>query len=82
MIDITEITIKEFENEIYDEYVKLFPEEEQREWEIIEKSYEIGVERFYKITLENKIIGFFMLELIDENHPYYLDYFAIYSEYQ
>ena len=81
MIDIIEIKIEEFKEKIYDKYVKLFPEEEQRNWKKIENTYKKGIERFYKIVLENKDIGFFMLEKID-NLPYYIDYFAIYKEYQ
>lgn len=79
---IEEIDIKEFEGKIYNEYVKLFPEEEQRDWEKIQQSYENGIERFYKILENEIIIGFFMLEKIDENYPYYLDYFGIFKEFQ
>ena len=79
---IEEIDIKEFEEKIYNEYVKLFPEEEQREWEKIKIAYENGIEKFYKITENDKVIGFFMLEKIKSNFPYYLDYFGIFKEYQ
>lgn len=79
---IEEIKIKEFEDKIYKEYVKLFPEEEQREWEKIQIAYENGIEKFYKITDNDSIIGFFMLEKINENFPYYLDYFGIFQKYQ
>ena len=82
MIDIIEIPIKEFEDKIYDEYIKLFPDEEQRDWDKIELAYSKGIEKFYKIDIDGKIIGFILLERIDENYPYYLDYFAIYSDYQ
>lgn len=79
---LKEIDIKEFEDEIYNEYVKLFPEEEQREWRKIKIAYEKGIEKFYKITENELIIGFFMLEKIGQNYPYYLDYFGIFKEYQ
>ena len=39
MIDIIEITIEEFKDNIYNKYIKLFPEEEQREWKKIEDTY-------------------------------------------
>ena len=81
MIDVSLITIDYFLDNIYDKYIKLFPSDEQRDWNLIKKSYDNRVEVFYKITLDNVDIGFFMLEKID-NHPYYLDYFGIYSEYQ
>ena len=82
MVDIIEITIEEFKNNIYDKYVKLFPENEQREWFKIEESYRKGIEKFYKIVLKNEIIGFFMLEKLNDNYPFYLDYFAIFKEFQ
>ena len=81
-IDIDEINLKEFKNSIYNKYTELFPEEEQRELNEIEETYNKGVEKFYKITSESKNIGFFMLEKINDNYPFYLDYFAIFKEFQ
>lgn len=81
-MDIVEIDINEFEKDIYDKYTELFPEEEQREWNKIQKAYESKIEKFYKIVLKDTTVGFFMLEKIDNKYPYYLDYFAIYKEYQ
>ena len=81
MITISEITIEEFENNIYDKYITLFPEDEQRDWKKVRKTYELGIEKIYKASLDGKDIGFFMLEKID-GYPYYGDYFAIYKEYQ
>lgn len=82
MIDVIEITIEEFKDNIYAEYIKLFPEEEQREWSKIEDTYKKGIEKFYKITLKDQTIGFFMLERLNSNYPFYLDYFAIFDEFQ
>ena len=79
---IKEIELKEFEEKIYNEYVKLFPEEEQREWEKIKSAYKNGIEKFYKITENELVIGFFMIEKIDDNSPYYLDYFGIFKKHQ
>ena len=81
MINIVKISIKEFEYEIYNKYKKLFPSAERRRWSKIKKSYNEGIERFYKIELNEKNIGFIMLEKL-ENHPYYLEYIGIYDEYQ
>jgi len=81
-LKIIEINIEEFEDKIYKEYIKLFPEEEQRSWKKIRQTYENGIEKFYKITLDNEIIGFFMLEKLGEEYPYYMDYFAIFKKYQ
>jgi len=81
MVDVIEITIDEFKDAIYNKYVVLFPKEEQREWNKIEKTCKRGIEKMYKIVLDEKTIGFFMLEKIND-FPFYLDYFAIYNEYQ
>ena len=81
MLDVVEITIEEFEDNIYSHYIELFPKDEQRNWKNVTKTYNLGIEKFYKIVVDDKTIGFFMLEKID-NYPYYLDYFAIYKEYQ
>lgn len=82
MLDIVEVTIEEFENTIYHKYVTLFPQNEQRPWEKITQSYNEKIEKLYKIINEEETIGFFMLEKIDDNHPYYIDYFGIFKEYQ
>ena len=82
MIDVIEITIEKFKNDIYNEYIKLFPKDEQRNWNKIVNTSNSGIEKFYKITYENRTIGFFLLEKINDEYPFYLDYFAIYKEYQ
>ena len=81
-MEIKEITIEKFEKEFYDKYIDLFPEDEQRDWKNIRKTYEDGIEKFFEIVCENKKIGFFMLERINDSYPYYLDYFAIFKEFQ
>lgn len=81
MLDVVEITIEEFEDNIYSHYIELFPKDEQREWKNITKTYNLGIEKFYKIVLDNETIGFFLLEKI-KDYPYYVDYFAIYKKYQ
>ena len=82
MIDVIEITIEEFKNNIYNKYIKLFPKEEQRNWKKIETTINKGIEKLYKITYENITIGFFMLEKINDESPFYMDYFAIYKKFQ
>ena len=78
---IEEIKLDEFEDEIYDKYVDLFPSNERRDIKKIRRTYKDGIEKFYKISLDNNIIGFFMLERLNE-YPYYLDYFGIDRKYQ
>ena len=82
MIDVIEINIEEFEKDIYSEYLKLFPEDEQRPLNKLRNTFNRGVEKFYKIVFEKKTIGFFLLEKLGNDYPFYLDYFAIYEEYQ
>lgn len=82
MISVVEITLNEFKEDIYDKYVRLFPKDEQRDWEKIEKTYKNGIEKFYKILLKDITIGFFMLEKLSNNYPFYIDYFAIFNEFQ
>ena len=82
MIDVLEITINEFKEKIYNRYIKLFPEDEQRKWQKIENTYKKGIEKFYKILLDDITIGFFMLEKLNDDYPFYLDYFAIFNEFQ
>ena len=72
MLDVVEITIEEFEKDIYSHYIKLFPKDEQRNWKNVTKTYNLGIEKFYKIIVDDKTIGFFMLEKID-NYPYYIN---------
>lgn len=81
-MELISITIEEFENTIYDEYVKCFPEQEQRDWNNIRKTYTLGVEKFYKIIENDDLVGFFMLEENTNNNSYYIDYFAIYEQYR
>ena len=81
MVAVKKISIEEFENKIKDKYEDLFAKEEQRDWNKIRKAYHDNFEQFYAIYNDNTMIGFFMLEKL-ENCPYYLDYFAIFKEYQ
>ncbi len=46
MVDVIEITINEFKEKIYDRYIKLFPEDEQREW----RKIWMKIEHFIEIT--------------------------------
>lgn len=82
MIDVVEITLNEFKEDIYAKYIRLFPEDEQRDWKEIERTYKNGIEKFYKILLKDITIGFFMLEKLSDNYPFYIEYFAIFNEFQ
>lgn len=83
MVKIIEINIEEFEKNIYNQYIKLFPEEEQRDFDKIKNACSNGIEKIYKIINEkNLTIGFIMLERINKKYPYYIDYFGIFEEHQ
>ena len=81
MIDIRKISIEEFENSVYDKYITLFTQEEQRDFSTITNAYNNGIEEFYGIYDDDIMVGFFALERI-KDYPYYLDYIAIFKEYQ
>lgn len=81
MLEIKEISIEDFEERLLNDYQTLFPKDEQRNWEGVRRTYNDNIEKFYAIINDLKIIGFIMLEKL-ENKPYYMDYFAIKKEYQ
>lgn len=81
MLEIKEITITDFEESLINDYKTLFPEDEQRSWESVRRTYADNIEKFYAIINNMKIIGFIMLEKLP-NNPFYMDYFAIKKEYQ
>ena len=53
---LEEIKIEEFENKIYDKYIRLSPEEEQRDWSMIQDAYKKDLEKFYKIIDNERIL--------------------------
>ena len=59
MIDVIEINIEDFEKDIYSEYIKLFPEDEQRPLSKLRNTFNKGVEKFYKIVLESRFTKLF-----------------------
>lgn len=82
MIEIVEINFEEFVKDIYPHYVELFPEKERRSLKSLKRTHEKGIEKFYKFLAEGETVGFFTLEKLDEEYPFYLDYFAILKDYQ
>lgn len=45
MMDVIEITLNEFKEDIYAKYIRLFPKDEQRDWKKIERTYKDGRNR-------------------------------------
>lgn len=81
-MELINIDYKEFKAEIYQKYIEIFPEEERKTLEAMEKNYNKNITRFIKIDEEKELIGFFIMNSIENNRYMQLDYFAILPEYQ
>ena len=82
MLSIKKITMEEFKDELCSKYIKLFPKDERRKISKIGETYNEGFEKLYEIMVDHKVVGFFLLESINDEYPFYLDYFAIFDEFQ
>ena len=58
-MELININFKEFREDVYQKYIEIFPEEERKTLETIERNYNKNITRFIKIAEENKLIGFF-----------------------
>lgn len=81
-MELININFKEFKEEVYQKYIEIFPEEERKSLETIEKNYNKNITSFIKIAEANKLIGFLIMNSIENNRYMQLDYFAILPEYQ
>lgn len=81
-MELINIDYKEFKAEIYQKYIEIFPEEERKTLEAMEKNYNKNIIRFIKIDEEKELIGFCIMNSIENNRYMQLDYFAILPEYQ
>ena len=81
-MELININFKEFREDVYQKYIEIFPEEERKTLETIERNYNKNITRFIKIDEENKLIGFFIMNSIENDRYMQLDYFAILPEYQ
>lgn len=80
MINLVEISIKDFKKEIYSEYKKLFPAKERKPYIVLAQAFKKGCTSIIKIEFENKTVGFFILNIV--NNYIQIDYFAIFKKYQ
>lgn len=81
-MELKEIDFGEFEKDVYQYYVELFAEEERQPLPLLKKLFEEGTLKFVKIMDEEKNVGF-LIYVTTLNNPYvWLDYFAIYKEFQ
>lgn len=82
MINLKEIDYREFEKSVYIHYVEAFPRIERQSKKTLKKLYKENIIKFIKIRDETVDVGF-MICAVCEGNPYvWLDYFAIYKEFQ
>ena len=55
-MELINIDYKEFKAEIYQKYIEIFPEEERKTLEAMEKNYNKNITKFIKIDEENELI--------------------------
>ncbi len=82
MVRLKQIGFVEFEDDIYKHYKELFPKEERQPLELLKKLYEKGILKFVKIKQESLDVGFLIYVTVKKNPYVWLDYFAIYKEFQ
>lgn len=81
-INLKEIDDKEFKRDVYKYYVELFAEDERQPLELLKKLFEEGNLKFVKI-MDNEVNVGFLIYVNTQNNPYvWLDYFAVYKEFQ
>lgn len=81
-IKLKNITIDEFEKEVYSYYLEIFPEEERKPLALIKSSYEKQYTKIIEILYENKLVGFMILNRVKDKGYAVLDYLAILPQYR
>lgn len=81
-MELININFKEFKEEVYQKYIEIFPEEERKTLGTTNKNYNKNITSFIKIAEANKLIGFLIMNSVENNRYMQLDYFAILPEYQ
>ncbi len=81
-MELIYIDEKEFKEKLYEAYKKIFPKEERKPIECLEASFQKGYTKFVKVMDENNLVGFMILQKVQENGYLGLDYFAILPQYQ
>lgn len=82
MVNVKEIDFVEFDEDIYKHYEELFTKEERQPLELLKKLYKKGILKFVKIKNESIDVGFLIYVTVKNNPYIWLDYFAIYKEFQ
>ncbi len=79
---LKEIDFFEFQKDVYKHYIELFPKGERQPVSLLQKLFLEGTIKFVKIKDKEIDVGF-LIYVTTLNNPYvWLDYFAIYKEFQ
>ena len=81
-MELININFKEFKEEVYQKYIEIFPEEERKSLETMKKNYNKKITSFIKIAEANKLIGFLIMNSVENTRYKQLDYIANLPEYQ
>ncbi len=82
MVSLKEIEFNEFKSDIFKYYKELFPKDERQPLSLLQKLFQSGFLKFVKIVDETITVGFLIYVTMPNNPYVYLDYFAIYKEFQ
>lgn len=81
-MELKKVDVKEFQKNLYKEYKKIFPSAERKSLGYIKKLFVRGNLEILEILDEDKIVGFFITNILKNNPYVILDYFAIFPENQ
>lgn len=81
-MELLEVNITEFNKLVYPEYLRLFPKLERKPYKVLERTIIENIAKALKIVVNNKFVGFFIVNTLKNNSIVQLDYFAILPEYQ
>ena len=79
---IKEIEINKFERELYQYYLEIFPDDERKPLELIRNSYKRGYTKIIEILNNDTLIGFMIINKLNDSSYVVLDYLAILPQYR
>lgn len=81
-IELKDISITEFEKEVYSYYLQIFPEDERKPLELIQSSCEKKYTKIIEILYKSELVGFMLLNRVKNKGYAVLDYLAILPQYR
>lgn len=81
-MQLLKIDTNEFEKNLYQKYKEIFPSNERKPLAHIKNLYNKGFLEIIEILDEEKIVGFFITNILPQNPYVLLDFFAIFPEQQ